>query len=481
MKRSSSPSLVKPGLSKRHKNNYSSNKNRSHAIVDKFCTEKMGVAHVYYEDEMAYDALLNQTNLQHNNNKYYVMQLLEDDSSPHYSVWFRWGRVGKPGQHKLESFGSNLEMAKSCFHKKFLDKTGNIWDPLAIFTKVDGKYDVVKVHYGEENGIQEVEKPARNEVKSLLPESVQLLLGLIYDVKAMEAELTELSYDSRRAPLGKLTKEQVAAGYAALRRISDCINQLQSEANSHLDSSVRKRGRPRRSSASTIDKKTLEHELLQACNLFYTRIPHDFGMRIPPLIRTPKDLKEKLELLAILDDVEYAVSSLNENKSSKENLLDTKYKQLNCDLKPMDPTNPMFMVLCNYLHTNHGNTHNWYTLELLDIHECTKPSEVEGFTNHGNRMLLWHGSRLTNWVGILGRGLKVAPPEAPVTGYMFGKGIYFADCSSKSANYSYPTQKKNVGVLALCEVSVISPFIASMCCELRPHDWWSVSYGCALI
>ena len=32
--------------------------------------------------------------------------------------------------------------------------------------------------------------------------------------------------------------------------------------------------------------------------------------------------------------------------------------------------------------------------------------------------LLWHGSRLTNWVGILSQGLRIAPPEAPVTGYM---------------------------------------------------------------
>lgn len=37
------------------------------------------------------------------------------------------------------------------------------------------------------------------------------------------------------------------------------------------------------------------------------------------------------------------------------------------------------------------------------------------------RWLLWHGSRLTNWMGILGQGLRIAPPEAPVTGYMVSK------------------------------------------------------------
>jgi poly [ADP-ribose] polymerase len=47
--------------------------------------------------------------------------------------------------------------------------------------------------------------------------------------------------------------------------------------------------------------------------------------------------------------------------------------------------------------------------------------------------LLWHGSRTNNFVGILTEGLRIAPPEAPSSGYMFGKGLYFADVPSKSA------------------------------------------------
>jgi hypothetical protein len=39
------------------------------------------------------------------------------------------------------------------------------------------------------------------------------------------------------------------------------------------------------------------------------------------------------------------------------------------------------------------------------------------------------------------QGLKVAPPEAPTTGYMFGKGVYFADMSSKSANYCFTNRQ----------------------------------------
>eukprot|EP00961_Rhodomonas_salina_P285641 3860090-Rhodomonas_salina.1 len=41
------------------------------------------------------------------------------------------------------------------------------------------------------------------------------------------------------------------------------------------------------------------------------------------------------------------------------------------------------------------------------------------------------------WARWYHQGLRIAPPEAPVTGYMFGKGVYFADMVSKSANYWY--------------------------------------------
>jgi len=69
-------------------------------------------------------------------------------------------------------------------------------------------------------------------------------------------------------------------------------------------------------------------------------------------------------------------------------------------------------------------------------------------------MLLWHGSRLTNFVGILSQGLRIAPPEAPVSGYMFGKGVYFADMASKSANYCFTNHQNNTGILLLCEVAL---------------------------
>lgn len=72
--------------------------------------------------------------------------------------------------------------------------------------------------------------------------------------------------------------------------------------------------------------------------------------------------------------------------------------------------------------------------------------------------LLWHGSRISNFVGILSEGLRIAPPEAPMTGYMFGKGIYLADVISKAASYCHAKPESPEGLLILCEAALGNVF-----------------------
>jgi hypothetical protein len=58
-----------------------------------------------------------------------------------------------------------------------------------------------------------------------------------------------------------------------------------------------------------------------------------------------------------------------------------------------------------------------------------------------------------NYLGILSQGLRIAPPEAPVTGYMFGKGVYFADMFDKSFPYAARGyNQQDSFLMILCEV-----------------------------
>ena len=50
------------------------------------------------------------------------------------------------------------------------------------------------------------------------------------------------------------------------------------------------------------------------------------------------------------------------------------------------------------------------------------------FQSLPNRKLLWHGSRTSNYAGILSQGLRIAPPEAPVVSscakVIYGSVVY---------------------------------------------------------
>lgn len=52
---------------------------------------------------------------------------------------------------------------------------------------------------------------------------------------------------------------------------------------------------------------------------------------------------------------------------------------------------------------------------------------------------------------------QIDQPEAPVSGYMFGKGIYLADMSSKSANYCCSYNSGGHALLLLCEAELGQP------------------------
>lgn len=168
------------------------------------------------------------------------------------------------------------------------------------------------------------------------------------------------------------------------------------------------------------------------------------------VIDNQEKVKQKLEMLEALSDIEIATKILKDLED-QEDVYDEHYKKLSCDIKHISHDEEIFETLKTYL-INSSSDNSYQKLDILEAFEIVRTGEHAVFDDCGNRMLLWHGSRITNYVGILSQGLRIAPPEAPVSGYNFGKGLYFADMSSKSACYCYPSE--GVALILLCEVAV---------------------------
>jgi len=364
------------------------------------------------DDSTIYDVTLNQSNAGKNANKFYRMQLLQEGNNPGlWWTWTRWGRVGEFGQSKMLGTG-DFNYALAEFNKKFKEKTGNTWDNRHGEMK-SNKYVFIERSYEDDDDDEADELPGsdkRNKIKeeandeeeeeeeivqSKLPEPVQRLLKLIFNQEYFNATLNEFSYDANKMPLGKLSKTSLMRGYDVLKQLSALVG-----------------GTANYSQVSDLS------------NQYLSLVPHVVSRSSrPPVLSTMDSIKREIELLEALTDMQLANDLMKNAKKSKQTndevaLLDRQYDGLGMQaMDPVDPKSAEFKELQDYLTKSVGHTHGT-RYQVQDIFRIQRNGEYDRFEdskyskiNNKNRRLLWHGSRATNFGGILSQGLRIAPPE----------------------------------------------------------------------
>ena len=89
-----------------------------------------------------------------------------------------------------------------------------------------------------------------------------------------------------------------------------------------------------------------------------------------------------------------------------------------------------------------------HKIKVANVYRVRRPGEWDAFDAAvGNERMLFHGSRIQNWVGLLTRGILM--PKIVVSmgvhrtdaGWL-GNGIYFGDAACTSSFYTTPGKKK---------------------------------------
>ena len=352
-----------------------------------------------------------------NNNKFYILQILETKASPKkYYVFYRWGRVGRKGSQKLIPFGTDMAAAMGEFEDKLEDKT------------VNGSYIELDLAFDEENELKNKQNMEEAGATSSLDPRVNELIKLLFDIKIMKSTMQSIGYDAEKMPLGKLSLQAIENGYGILKDLNEEL----------------KKTKPKR------------HIVEELSSMFYTQIPHDIGFKSMRnmLIKTEEMVKEKSDFLGILSNMKIT-RNIVDGQDTTKNVIEANYESLKNRIEPVERNTSTYKMIEEYIKNGKCPGHSYYELELLDVFSLERESEAEKFKSEmPNKMLLWHGSRLTNFVGLLSQGIKIAPPEAPVTGYMFGKGAYFTDMVTKSANHCHHSMSNDIGFLILAEVAL---------------------------
>lgn len=346
------------------------------------------------------EELLNFASLEGNNNKFYKIQLLEIDSN-HFDVYAEYGRLGSLSPQSTRKPFVHVDLAN-----KHFDKT--------LSSKIKKGYQHVLTSDKDDN--DGVNNTKDSKLKNELEDKIYQLIGRLYGYSKSYVK------KSITTPLGNLSKKQVDKGRKVLEEIEIILN-----------------------SGVPSDK------YLKLSNEFYALIPFVFGHKVDIaklLIDSFEKLNERLELLDVME------SLVNTNLNSDA---EQQYKDLGIKLKHLDSSDTKRKELIDNVEKSKSNNHhfgfniqNVYEVEYMKNPPEFNPLNVEV-------MELYHGSRSENIIHILQSGLKIKPASAVHTGSMFGSGIYFANQSSKSANYCWGFGSKDRNrcyYLLVCEVAV---------------------------
>lgn len=228
--------------------------------------------------------------------------------------------------------------------------------------------------------------------------------------------LTDLGIDTEKLTIGFMSEKKLQRGH-------QIISDLQS---------LLLAGNPTRVKSQTV----------KLTNDFYQLIPHNFGLKVPPLLDHLVRLKEKTRMLEVLRDFDamqqMMVEAFSKKSFSQVNYYDMLFQQLKVFLGKLDRGHDadLFQLLESSVMNTVSEQHNVDVL-VRDIYSVSKPMHDVRFRTFDkklhNKCMLFQGVTQTSLASTLRDGIKYPMEQAAHVAFMFGKGLYFTDCFSKAA------------------------------------------------
>lgn len=386
--------------------------------------------------EILQKAVLQVTDIKTNRNKYYAIELQcgKKEGVPCYRVFTHYGRTDDletnpdAGQKECRYF-NGLAEARSNYDSIYREKTSakKGYKEISLASSKIGSQKARGTSSGEVDAktLQKIQNKgdAKPVVKaSSLHAGVQDLVRYIYDeaTQALTSSVAaKITANGIETPLGILTLGQIEKGEQILLELFGVFQK----------------------------KKKNRSEMERLTGEFYTAIPHRIGRTRAAVdtavIETLEVFEQKQNILQLMKDM------LQVNGEGGNVLFDARvdqeYEALGCEIEGIESSHPQHGELADYVVKSQIKSKN---IRVKNIFRLRRKGEWDAFdTTIGNQRLLFHGSRIQNWVGILSRGILL--PKIVVSlgvnrtdaGWL-GNGIYFGDAACTSVFYTTPGRKQ---------------------------------------
>uniref|UniRef100_A0A6B2KWG6 Poly [ADP-ribose] polymerase n=1 Tax=Arcella intermedia TaxID=1963864 RepID=A0A6B2KWG6_9EUKA len=372
---------------------------------------------------LIYYKTLQWTDVSKNHNKYYVLEYHKGNPSG-YRLASHYGRtddlVKKPGSGQKEyRFYESEEDAENAFagliNEKTVVKGYRVVE--LVFSNV-GSEKLQSLGKEMHLGTLVEEKETGSEETSKLSGELQGLISLVYQEAASllsnsigPAKITAHGIET---PLGVVTLAQVEKGEGILQKLYEYFKE--GKQQQHVN------------------------EIKKLTNEFYTAIPHHIGRSrdaiASSVINSVQDFIQKEELLQLMKDLLTVTAETSHMKMSD---LDMKYAALKCKIEHLKRDTQKYIEIHNYIVSSQVGDH---VVDIENIYAISREQEAKNFRRDlYNIKQLFHGSRASNIVGLLSRGILMPKLVVSRGGKrtdegLLGHGIYFGDNITTATKYA---------------------------------------------
>ncbi|MFL5338676.1 MAG: WGR domain-containing protein [Gemmataceae bacterium] len=409
--------------------------------------------------EIVKKAVLQVTDLTNNNNKYYAVEL--HAAGGRFRVFTHYGRTDdletNPNAGAKECrYLDSLPEAEACYASIYREKTSpqKGYKEVALASSRIGSQKARGTSSGDVDAktLQRIAKKDEDPAvkPSTLPPGVQDLVRYVYDEATSALTSTvaaRITANGIETPLGILTLGQIEKGEQILAELYDVF---------------------------AVEKNPIRRQAEQTrlTGEFYTAVPHRIGRTRAAIgnavINSLELFNQKQETLQLMKDM------LQVNGEGGSVLFDARadaeYEALKCQIGCLEPGSGAFKEIAEYVVNSQVKSR---AIRVRNVFTLKRDAEFNEFTSGlGNQKLLFHGSRIQNWVGILSRGILL--PKIVVSlgvnrtdaGWL-GNGLYFGDAACTSAFYTTPGHK-GTRFLAIARVALG-----------KMKDFTKITYGLA--
>ena len=375
-----------------------------------------------------------------NNNKFWYITEYDD-----CTVYCQWGRVGTTGQEKTFSFDHQTRATKYYDQKcKAKEKPKK--------KKEKGK-ETAEIAYRKLD-VVDAEGSASAAPKSLAKA----------ELKTVATQQIKVACKYTQALLDKLVKENVHNILSNTTMTYDVNRGLFSTPCGIVSQGSLDEARKLLALiGGGVDKDRYDNKKFQGTIGDYLMlIPQKVGRKLDPRVLFP-DIDAVRRQNDLLDSLQASLYSVLEGSAK-----DTTKKKVdhgaifNAQLEVYDDKRGLKRIEKKYrstLQLRHACAH----LDIARVFAVNIAGMVDKFEKDGKKIgnitELWHGTKVSNLLSIMSKGLIIPPSNAAFcTGRMFGNGVYFSDQSTKSLNYSYGYwgggQRDNNCYMFLCDVAM---------------------------